>query len=85
MIIQLFQAVMKLYKDAQACNIIADIMAIIEILKPSPTATAEEIEANGEIIKALLAFVTQVMSNPALLQIILSLLGGLILKPEPKL
>jgi hypothetical protein len=76
MIIELFQAVMKLYKDAQACNIIADIMAIIDILKPSPTATAEEIETNGELLKALLAIITQVMSNPILLQIILKLLSG---------
>jgi hypothetical protein len=84
-IVKLFQDVMKLFKDAQACNILADIMAIIEDLKPAPGATAEEIEANGEIIKALLAMLSQIMSNPAIMQIIMALLSGLILKPEPKL
>ncbi len=70
--------VMQLVSDVEKANLVADLHAIILDLQPAPSATAEEIQANGDIIKALIALLSQLATNPIVMQIILALLHGLV-------
>jgi hypothetical protein len=60
--------------------VIADIEAIIHDFQNEPDPQLRK--ANGEIIKALLALVQQFASNPAFMQFLLTLLGGLVKAQE---
>ena len=81
-ITKLITDVVQLVQDVQHSGVLADVEAIIADLQPVATASAEEIQANGDIIKALIALLTQLASNPIVMQIILALLGGLV-NPTP--
>jgi t-SNARE complex subunit (syntaxin) len=76
-LVKLIADVEKLVVDAQP--VVADVEAIIADLQ-TPNAEGK-FEANGDVIKALLALLENFASNPAVLAIVQALLAMLLKKP----